>query len=244
MAMTPEVEAEIAFFFTHGGECQRSTMGPMLHRAEILREDSAGNRLEPMNANWAWRPGGEDQTMVPSPTHSGEPSYVPEMGRYELFGRASRRMRAVERHLRQDALILEAYYGDRGNRWREAARDQFNEAGRVERKGYGPGAIAAVYRFTKEGRALILRQRVRLLGDGKELGSADDVLASILAEFASRPTPELKKRLAKIRTEATALLVRACSAYLTAIAREQRKAQRERLPIRPGKVLVVRREVA
>jgi hypothetical protein len=224
VGITSRDESDLEFFFRRRGAFERSTSGPMFDRARLLTRDSDGNNVGAFEGNWHWRPNGEDQVIEVHDDTEGERGYTPEIEAYERFGRLSRVLREIAR---RDPLlygVLEAYYGDRGNRWREANKDHWNEEGKVERRGYGPGAIASVYVCTERG-VKFLSGYQRALNKAKkaeEHRKHDDLLDLALIQQAAQPDQRTREQLGKVRTEAEELLFKARCAYLTEAQRVSR----------------------
>src|SRR5262245_5349493 len=105
--MDQRSEADLVWYFSVG-LCMfsRSTLGGMLERAEAMRFDAAGKPI-PKQQRGAW-------TVVPIAHTRTEPSYTPDDAALIRFAAISRRLR----HLHRDyAIVLQAYYGDIGERW-------------------------------------------------------------------------------------------------------------------------------
>lgn len=225
MGITPRDESDLEFFFRRRGAFERSTSGPMFDNARRLTKDSAGRMVPAYQPNWHWLPNGEDQTIEVHDDHEGEVGYTPEIEAYERFGRLSRILQEVSRKDMLSYGVLEAYYGDRGNRWRETSKDRWDDAGKLERRGYGPGSIAAVYVCTERGVKFLSGVQKSLNKDRKveEHRKHDDVLDIVLIQQAAQPDHVTRERLGKVRTEAEELLKRARSAYLTEAAKTSRR---------------------
>ena len=92
----------------------RSMFGGMLEHAEVMGFDSSGQRI-PRPDRSAWN-------VVPIAHTQQEPSDTPDDEALVRLASVSRRLR----HLgREHALVLQAYYGDIGERWArtKAGRD-------------------------------------------------------------------------------------------------------------------------
>jgi hypothetical protein len=220
-------EADLEFFFRRRGAFEKSTSGPMFDRARVLTKDSEGKIVPAYSPNWHWRPDGEDHTIEVHDDTEGERGYTPEIEAYERFGRVSRILREVSRKDMLSYGVLEAYYGDRGNRWRETSKDRWDEAGKLERKGYGPGSIAAVFICTERGDKL-LHSAQKSLNKGRaveEHRKHDDVLDIVLIQQAAQPDVATRDRLGKVRTDAEELLLKARNTYLTEAAKTSRRGK-------------------
>jgi hypothetical protein len=123
--------------------------------------------------------------------------------------------------------VLQAYYGDRGNRWREASKDRWDEDGKIERRGYGPGAIASLYICTERGPKFLttVQKALNKNRPTEEHRQHDDLLDIVLIQQATQPDQATRDKLGRIRTEAEELLLQARSAYLTEAARLSRRAK-------------------
>jgi len=217
--ITPRDEAQIAFYFREGYRFERSTAGPMLERAENLGVDSEGERVPPSSDNWHWLGDDSDplqfvaldqQIQVHEMRLAG--GYTPDERALIEAATASRRMLAVERVSPRAKMALEAYYGDRGAGW--ALRSQRN---------VGPGAIAALYILTVEGRALIDKERIRIEKAGGGAHRTDDqVLEVVLAVHRAQPDATRRARLMRVQDAAEALLREAWGVW-TKTAPEKRR---------------------
>jgi hypothetical protein len=227
VGIKPSDEADLEFFFRRRGAFERSTSGPMFDRARMFTKDSAGKTVPAYQPNWHWLPDGEDQMIEVHDDTEGESGYTPEIEAYERFGRLSRILQEVSR---RDMLlygVLQAYYGDRGNRWRESSKDRWDEDGKIERKGYGPGAIASLYICTERGPKFLTTVQ-KALNKGRpteEHRQHDDLLDVVLIQQATQPDQATREKLGRIRTEAEELLLQARSAYLTEAARLSRRSK-------------------
>lgn len=239
MELTQRDEALIEWFFREHGTFQRSTSGPMFDRAARLTTDSEGKRVGKYEPNWHWRPSGEDQTLEVHDDGHGEAGYMPRIDRFAEFGRMSRILQEVCRQSMLLYGVLEAYYGERGNRWREAASDRFDVHGKIERRGYGPGAIASVFICTQKGLAFLDVEGRRLEEASGEHRTHDDVLQVVLAAQSVNPRERVQNRLDKIQDEADQLLLEARKAYLRAVVKVDGKPPRPQ-PRPPAKVRVSR----
>ncbi|MGK3981342.1 hypothetical protein WMF38_57625 [Sorangium sp. So ce118] len=191
----------------------------------MLTRDSDGKIVPAYQPNWHWLPDGEEQIIEVHDDHEGETGYTPEIEAYERFGRLSRVLQEVSRKDMLAYGVLEAYYGDRGNRWREASKDRWDDVGKKERSGYGPGAIAAVYICTERGDKF-LHSAQKALNKGRaveEHRKHDDVLDIVLIQQAAQPDAVTRERLGKVRDEAEELLRKARSVYLTEAAKTSRR---------------------
>lgn len=162
MGLNPHEEYLIDRYFTSERIFIRSNFGAQLERAANNR-DSRGRAFGPARA-WNWLPDGIEPPNWPEAGQHPEPSLQePDVEVFERIGGIDRRMRMLGRKSPESFEVLTAYYGDRGSRWasysqdREVTGDEGQAPTRI--MGVGPGSIAAVYRLTPAGHALLAFER-------------------------------------------------------------------------------------
>lgn len=177
MAIPPEEERILSFFFGADRMFWQSPLGAQLEHAASARRDSSGRALGSARS-WHWNlPDPRTGEQRPPPTFvshaakhggSGSGGYEVSPDRMLLFSRASSRALTLwrNRSTRLAYAVLLAYYGDRGCRWAAQSQDRYElgpDGKRLLRDGrdvltwhgLGPGAIAAVYPFTAAGAELL-----------------------------------------------------------------------------------------
>lgn len=161
----------------------RSMFGGMLERAEVMSTDSSGERI-PRPDRSAWN-------VVPITHTRQEPSYTPDDTALVRLAGVSRRLRLLQR---DHAIVLQAYYGDIGERW---ARTKI-------------GRLFAVYALTDAGQA----HCDEAARNDPERVRADERIAA-LAELQRRtPTSARKRLLAAMQQQATRLIASAWDAWM------------------------------
>lgn len=176
-------EADLIWYFSEGSRIfSRSTFGGMLEHAEVMSFDSSGERI-PRPDRSAWN-------VVPIAHTRQEPSYTPDDTALVRLAGVSRRLRLLRR---EDAIVLQAYYGDIGERW---ARTKI-------------GRLFALYALTDAGQAYY----DEVAQNDPEHVRADERIAS-LAELQRRaPTSVRKRLLAAMHSQAERLIARAWDAW-------------------------------
>jgi hypothetical protein len=179
----PRSEQDLIWYFSEGSQMlSRSTLGGMLARAEQFGFDSTGARI-PSCERHAWN-------VVPITHHAEEPSYTPDDYALVRLGRVSRRLRELRR---DDAIVLQAYYGDIGARW---ARTK-------------AGRIFALYALTETGQAYCIEQARK----DPEHVRADERIASLANQQRRTPNGRRKRMFVEMHQQATKLLSHAADAW-------------------------------
>jgi hypothetical protein len=225
-------ESNLTFYFLAASVCLRSTQGDMLDRALRMTRDSDGLKLVE-GLQWNWLPNGEDSPMQEDPSHQVvETSYWFDPDKAERVGNIGRRIRKLQQDSPLHALVLEAYYGDRGCRWSHNATTRTSDAGKVVWQGSGPGTIGAVYEYTATGRKVLKVEAARMLSEQPDIQlNRDEMLESIIARHSSNPTRKTAARLAAIREEAESLLVESWSAWLRTEPSTKAKKRRAEMAV-------------
>lgn len=181
--MDQRSEADLIWYFSVG-LCMfsRSTLGGMLERAEAMRFDSGGRRI-PAAQRDAWN-------VVPIAHTRSEPSYTPDDAALVRVAGVSRRLRRLGR---DQAIVIQAYYGDIGERW-----------GRTK-----AGRIFALYALTDAGQVYCDEAARK----DSEYVRADERIAALAAAQRRAARKERKVLLRAMHEQAERLLASAWAAW-------------------------------
>lgn len=179
----PQSEGDLIWYFAEGSRMfSRSTFGGMLDRAELYGFDSEGRRIPRPEWN-AWN-------VVPVAHHAEEPSFTPDDYALMRLGRVSRRLQRLGR---DDAVVIQAYYGDIGARWSRT------KAGR----------IFALYALTEAGQAYC----TEAARTDPEYVRPDERIGRLADLQRRKPEGRRRRQLAQMSEQAAELLVRASDAW-------------------------------
>jgi len=182
----PEDERALTHLFNSDHYFSRSSFGLQLDHAIEAGSTSSGHRVG-RGRSWHWNPPNPvSRAQRPPPTYvsyaarqgGSSHGYEVSHGRLMDLGEASRRARSLWRKPAPSPVphgvvtpaqlswyVLQAYYGERGARWAQAAQTRYELDPKGERlqvdgkdvvayEGLGPGAIAAIFPFTAAGQEL------------------------------------------------------------------------------------------
>lgn len=198
VALLSRAQSDIEFLLGVGGSrIERSTFGAMLEQAELYAFDDAGRPLPKRNA----------ECMVIK-HQKGEPGYDLDFAVLAKLGRANRYLDAVGREKRVLREVLEAYHGDRGERWGRPYK-QDNSGGVGDR-------FVALYPITVMGKKWLgaLRSKFPISGELR----ADEVLANEYAAQRSTPSDDMRRHRLFACAEQSRLLLAAAHAALQVAA--------------------------
>ncbi len=191
-------------------------------------------------------------TVRPQTPKREEGGYTANDGALRRYAEVYSMLEAVGRQEQLLVRVAEALYGDRGVKWASEAQggppndpedpDEWEEW--VQRRGWGPGRMAAVYPLTKSGASFVKREKART-PHSLTLSSDELVRILVLAKERDPTNHENTRLLSRMADEADILFLR--------LAREWQRARqmkhRERLWLADfadgemfgGRLLVVRR---
>jgi hypothetical protein len=198
-------QGDVEFLLGIGGtRVERSTFGAMLEQAELysFARDSHGvvRPVPPKTSD-----------CVPVKHQRQEPGYDLDFETMGKLGRANRLLDAVGRRAPILRYALEAYHGDRGERWGRPYKED-NSGGIDDR-------AVSLYPLTPMGRKWVtaLRAKYPISGELR----ADEVLAQEVAMHRRAPIDDMRRqRLSRCAQQARALLEEAHAALAEA-AQEQ-----------------------
>lgn len=197
VALLARAQADIEFLLGAGGSrIERSTFGAMLEKAELYAFGEDGRALPKRT------PG-----CMAIKHQQDEPGYDLDFATLAKLGRANRYLDAVGREKRVLREVLEAYHGDRGERWGRPYK-QDNSGGVGDR-------FVALYPTTTMGRKWLgaLRAKFPISGELR----ADEVLANEYAAQRSTMGDDMRRhRLFQCAEQARLLLTAAHVALQTA----------------------------
>ena len=170
MTLSHEDVSELTRYFSEAGAQQRSIQGPILERAWLMQPPPP---TVPREEITAW----------PTAEVRIEPHVEPDVGDFELFGRVSRKLRAISVLNRR---AIEQFYGDPGRAC--AMTDSVH------------GSLGALHCLTKAGKALVkMRRELDAKSNSKIERSKSDMEAeqtalTIAEVMALKDAVELKER--------------------------------------------------
>lgn len=195
-------QRDIEFLLGHGGSMiERSTFGSMIETAEFYayaKENRLDDRETPKRIP-------QRNTDCMAIKHQkGEPGYDLDFHTMERLGRANRLLDAVGRITVDDVPVgrlyrraLEAYHGDRGERWGRPEKNS-NSGGVGDR-------FVALYPLTRTGAGWVMALRAKFPLSG-EL-RADEILANEYAAQRTSANEQRRVRLLHCAEQAKALLL-------------------------------------
>jgi hypothetical protein len=208
MSITIEDEGKLSWFFGQG-QCafERSTMGPMLARAEQYGCRHAGydaydvtvwERIRRDPAPWgrvhdgAIEYSGRQLTARPTAELRQGSGYTPELKDMERHAEVNGVLRVVARRCPMAWYALQAYYGDLAADWQRTLPK--------------PGKIGALYHLTEAGRRLLQDSAAEALKRGQPIASSP---ARRLQNECATPKKSERTRVRLMQCERQALLLRA-----------------------------------
>lgn len=210
MNMSPQDEAKLTWFFGRGQTAfERSTIGPMLARAELFghagelrySERAAGfelqaERLRRTPAPWASVTdgaivySGRELTARPTAEVRQASGHTPNLADMERYAWVSRVLCAVERRSVLAYAVLEAYHGDLGLRWAREPK---------------PGKAASIYHLTQAGERLLAASAAEASKSGQPvIGSPERRMANEIARAGK--SERVRVGVARCDRQATLLL--------------------------------------